>query len=143
MDQLNRLHRAVTRVANSPIMFSRVGNTESGQQDLNVLDQQVDPRATLCLCPRSLYTLWLEYEQGIGGRKAAKLFTPSERGRCKHKYCFRKPFWHLVAQMIQIGYTSNTAIDKIYDAYGEFGSVTKMLREIKRDRGARMRLQLV
>ena len=140
LDQMGKLHRAVTRIANSPIMFSRVRNTEGGQEGLNELGQQVDSRATLCLSPRSLYTLWLEFEQGVGGRKPAKLFTPTERGRCKHKYCFRKPFWELVVQMIQSGYTSYTAIDKIYDAYGQFGSVSKMLREIKSDRGARMHL---
>ena len=104
------------------------------------MGQQVDSRGTLCLSPIFLYTLWLEFEQGVGGRKPAKLFTPTERGRCKHKYCFRKPFWELVVQMIQSGYTSHTAIDKIYDAYGQFGSVTKMLREIKSNRGARMQL---
>jgi hypothetical protein len=41
--------------------------------------------ATLMPTPRSLYNLWQEYEFGVGGRKAAKLFSYSERGRSKQK----------------------------------------------------------
>ena len=132
----------MTRIANSPIMHSRVRNTEVGSQGLDALNGQVDSNATLSASPKSLYTLWLEFQQGIGERKAAKLFTPAERGRFKYKYCFRKPFWVLVTKMVQNGFIANTAIDRIYDAYGQFGSVTNMLREIKKDRGGRLQLDL-
>ena len=43
-------------------------------------------RAELTPMPRTLYDLWQEYQVGIGGRKAARLFTPQERGRCKFKH---------------------------------------------------------
>ena len=34
----------------------------------------------------NLYTLWNEYEVGVGGNKVAKEFTSKERGRDKSKY---------------------------------------------------------
>ena len=39
--------------------------------------------------PQSLYLLWEEYENGIGGRKAALLFSREERGKVKDK-CHRR-----------------------------------------------------
>eukprot|EP00957_Ditylum_brightwellii_P079766 6065519-Ditylum_brightwellii.AAC.1 len=46
--------------------------------------------ATLSRCPYDLDILWHEFEFGIGGRKAAKLFSPSDRGRVKVVYTKRK-----------------------------------------------------
>ena len=108
-------------------------------QQRNFLDEaRVDVTATLSANPRSLYTLWTEYNQGIGGRKAAKYFNASERGRVKHKYCMRKPFWTLVAHMIRSGDNSAVAIEKIYDAYGQDSTTTSILRQIRADKGARL-----
>ena len=135
IDLLGKLHRSMTRVTNSPFMFSRQENAEQAINNLNILNMGLDSNARLSPTPRSLHTLWLEYQQGIGGRKAAKLFTPEERGRVKHKYCMRKPFWDLVARMVQNGYTAHVAIDKIYKTYGRLGSLTNILREIKKERG--------
>jgi hypothetical protein len=42
--------------------------------------------STLSPNPRSLYLLWDEYENGIGGRKAARLFSREERGTVKDKF---------------------------------------------------------
>jgi hypothetical protein len=42
--------------------------------------QVEEGRAELCPRPKSLHELWTEYMFGIGGRKAAKDFTPVERG---------------------------------------------------------------
>ena len=47
--------------------------------------QQAPAPATLMNWPCDLYVLWQEYQHGIGGRKAARLFTLSERGRVKFK----------------------------------------------------------
>ena len=63
------------------------------------------------------------------------MFTPGERGRVKHKYCIQKPFWELIAKMIRNGFTAQVAIDKVYDVYGNHGSVTKILCEIRKDKG--------
>jgi regulator of replication initiation timing len=49
--------------------------------------------ATLSPNPKNLFILWQEYEIGLGGRKAAKLFTREERGRVKHKYSRQKVVW--------------------------------------------------
>jgi hypothetical protein len=41
---------------------------------------------TLSLNPKSLFDLWDEYLHAIGGRKPARLFSHSERGRVKYNY---------------------------------------------------------
>jgi hypothetical protein len=89
---------------------------------------------TLCKCPKTLHVLWTEYEFGVGGRKAAKTFNASERGKVRFNFSLRKPFWDLVLIMARRGYTHNTAIDKIYSVYSSRLSVTQILREIRKDR---------
>ena len=125
-------------MANSPIMHSRQRNNteEEGLALLGEVVDNVDRNATLTATPRSLHLLWTEYMHGVGGRKAARLFTPAERGKVKHKYSLRKTFWDLVKVMVNQGYTSSSAIDKVYEKYGHLGSVTKMLRGIRRDRNS-------
>ena len=80
-----------------------------------------------------MYVLWQEYEFGVGGKKAAKLFNARERGKNKFAFSLRKPFWDLVVCMIFHGYNHNTAIDKIYEAYGS-KPVVKILRQIRTDK---------
>jgi hypothetical protein len=87
---------------------------------------------TLTKCPRTLFVLWNEWEFGIGGRKPAKLFNSTERGRVKFGYSLRKPFWLLVSNMVRAGYTSGTAIDKIYSVYSGMNT-TKILQQIRKD----------
>ena len=88
---------------------------------------------TLCRCPKSLHVLWQEYEFGVGGRKAAKLFSSSERGRVKFNYSLRNHFWNLMRNMLLRGYSHSSAIDKIYRVYGNNHSATKILRMIRND----------
>jgi hypothetical protein len=90
--------------------------------------------ASLSPTPRSLHTLWDEYTVGIGGRKAAMLFTPTERGKCKHTYSHRKKFWDIIDQMVRRGHTAQVAIDGVYSRYGRELSVTNIINLIKRDR---------
>ncbi len=60
--------------------------------------------ATLMPSPRrSLHDLWQEYHHGVGGRKAALLFSYSERGRSKHRYSRRKVVWDLVSSLVRMG----------------------------------------
>jgi hypothetical protein len=47
---------------------------------------------TFSKCPRTLFVLWNEWKFGIGGRKPAKLFNSTKRGRVKFGYSLRKPF---------------------------------------------------
>ena len=90
--------------------------------------------ATLMPTPRSLHDLWQEFQHGVGGRKAARLFSHSERGRSKHRYHRRKIVWDLVAGLVQQGHTADAGIDRIYAVYGGQTSVTNIINGLKRDR---------
>ena len=90
--------------------------------------------ASLTPTLRNLHDVWDEYINGIGGRKAARLFTYRERGRVKHKYSRRKVIWDLISGLVREGYTSQVAIDKIYAAYGEGTSVTEIIDRIRKDK---------
>ncbi|KAG9411162.1 hypothetical protein AC1031_016810 [Aphanomyces cochlioides] len=68
--------------------------------------------------PKDLFDLWHEYEFGCGGRKPAKNFTAAERGANKFAFSRQKVFWDTVAGLVRAGYTSDVAIDKVYNAYG-------------------------
>ena len=52
--------------------------------------------AKLSKCPKNLHLLWREYEFGLDGQKAAKNFTPEERGKNKFSYSRRKVFWDAI-----------------------------------------------
>jgi len=90
--------------------------------------------AVLIPTPRSLHDLWCEYQHGIGGRKAARLFSHSERGRVKYKYSRRKVVWDLIAKLVRAGHTADAAIDMIHAAYGGSSSVTAIINGLKRDK---------
>ena len=85
---------------------------------------------TLVNCPAILYTLWDEYEVGVGGNKAAKEFTVTERGRVKSKYYRRKKFLSAMERLIARGVDSNTAIQRIYEVYGVNNKVSHVLKEM-------------
>jgi hypothetical protein len=86
--------------------------------------------ATLSRTPRTLYLLWNEYEQGVGGRKAARLFPREERGRAKHKYHRRKVVWDYIAALVRADFSSQVAIDRVY---GENTTVTTIINRMKQD----------
>lgn len=91
--------------------------------------------ATLMPTPRSLHDLWAEYLHGVGGRKPARLFSYTERGRSKHRYSRRKIVWDTVSGLVRLGHTSEIAIDRIYAVlYGGQTSVTKIINALKRDK---------
>ncbi len=72
---------------------------------------------------------------GLGGRKAAKLFTDQERGgKVKHKYHRCNVIWTMVSDLVRSGMTADTAIDAIYAVYGQQTSVTTIINAIKRDK---------
>lgn len=81
----------------------------------------------LSSCPKTLHSLWTEYQHGIGGRKAAKDFTLVERGANKFSYSRRKTFWECITKHVNARYTAAAAIDKVHASYGEKLSVTKIL----------------
>ena len=90
--------------------------------------------AKLYRSPKSLHDLWHEYQFGLNGGKPAKEFTLQERGKNKSLYCRRKVFWDTISGLVRAGFTSETAIDKVYQVYGRGTSVTTILVMMVRDR---------
>ena len=80
--------------------------------------------------------LWNEYKFGIGVNKAAKLFTPEERGQVKHRYCLWKVFWDTVRQMVLSGWSAITACEKINDVYSDKSSISAKLFQMRSDRNS-------
>ena len=78
---------------------------------------------SLSPCPRTLYDLWTEFMLGLGRRKPTSQFTQVERDRVKHKYFRRNVIWKMVQQLVRMGLTSDSAIDRRYAAYGAHMSV--------------------
>ena len=92
--------------------------------------------STLSPNPRTLYLLWDEYENGIGGRTAARLFSREERGKVKDKFYRRKVVWDCVATLVRAGLTAQVAIDRIHHIYGENTTVTNIINRMRHDRRA-------
>ena len=49
-------------------------------------------------------------------------------------YSRRKVFWDVVQKMINAGYTSDLAVDKVYLVYGRSLAVTYILQKMAEDR---------
>ena len=85
--------------------------------------------------PKSLFDLWDEYDlNGVGGRKPARLFSQTERGRVKYKYTRRKVVWDIIKKLVDLGHTSQRAIDMIYEVYGGQTSVTDIINRLRKDK---------
>lgn len=97
-------------------------------------DGEERPPASLSKNPRSLYTLWHEYEFGIAGRMPAKFFSSRDRGANRYTYSKRKTFWDLVVKMVNRGRSANEAIDFIYRYYGFNQSVSNIIKKLQRER---------
>ena len=123
------------RTISSNVKRISIAPQNSIPQASALVNGQVDsPLATLSKQPKCLYSLWDEYVFGIGGRKPAKDFTPSERGSCKFKYSRRKVVWGLILQLVDSGLSAQVAIDRIYAAYGQQKTVTQLIESIRRDK---------
>jgi hypothetical protein len=86
-------------------------------------------KSVLCL-------LWEEYENGIGGRKTAWLFSREEIGKVKDKFHQRKVVWDCIAMLVCAGLTAHVAIDRIHHIYGENTTVTNIINRFRQDRQA-------
>lgn len=138
--QLRIINETIRRLHSNPL---RLMNAAAGAQGGGAGNQgggvlgagnNGGPPADLSNCPRTLYDLWLEYETGLGGRKAARLFSAQERGRVKHKYTRRKVVWDLIRALIRSGLTYQTACDRIYNVYGQATPVTCIINKLRIDR---------
>ena len=129
--KLDNMHRSIKRISIQPVVRPRNATNEEAQAR-----QENNRRGILMKRPKDLFVLWHEYEFGSTDRvKPAKLFTSAERGRNKFAYSRRKVFWDMVCNMISRGYTSDTAIDKIYLTYGHNLSVSNILVKMRNDKG--------
>ena len=99
-------------------------------------DNGVATTAILSRSPPSLEALWDEYMNGLGGAKAARLFTSRERGMCKFKYSRRKIFWDLVARQVSAGRDALEVIQDIRNHYGAHLSVSAIINKLRQDRGS-------
>jgi hypothetical protein len=98
--------------------------------------QQLQQLPSLCPNLNSLRSLWTEYEFGIGGRKAAKDWTTSERGNKKQKqtYYRRNCIWKLQLHLINKGHRIEAANRIIRTTYGESTSITNIAKAIVQHR---------
>jgi hypothetical protein len=116
------------------------GGVGAGHDDNNILaaaglqNLARAANASLSPCPRNLYDLWTEYTVGFGGRKPASQFSHCERGKSKHKFFRRNVVWKMVKHLVDLGITSDMAIDRIYAVYGAQTSVTKIINAIIDDK---------
>ena len=143
--QLEILNRNIKRIALQPVIRPRVllpssrvpqgttGEAEDGAEE--TAEQAIDRMpAKLYKSPKSLHDLWHEFQFGLNGSKPAREFTLQERGKNKSLYCRRKVFWDTISSLVRAGFTSEVAIDKVYQVYGRGTSVTTILIMMIRDR---------
>jgi hypothetical protein len=152
-ESMRRINENISRIALQPARVlglrgsaaavAGLGRNNNGEvhralnDDTSAVDNALmpfAPAAVLTHNPKDLHTLWMEYEFGIGGRKAARLFTPTERGACKYKFHRRKVVWDKIIELIRAGHTAQTAVDTIYDVYGNDKPVTAIINAMRRER---------
>jgi hypothetical protein len=137
---INRIAMAPARRIAGPVAAGQNAAPAAGQAGNNNNQQQVGPAnievggGTLSPLPRTLYDLWVEYQTGIGGRKAARDFTARERGADKYRYYRRKHVWNIVANLVNAGVQARVAVDRIYSHYGANKPVTRIIKDIMHDK---------
>ena len=133
MKRLEKIERNVRRM--SVVPARRVASSGGGGVSGANESQAVRP-ANLCKCPKTLYVLWAEFESGVGGNKPARLFTASERGTVKFKYCRRKIVWDVIDDLVKRGLSSDVAIDRVYAECGgpnaKINDVIARLKQFRR-----------
>ena len=82
--KLSSIQRGVQRLNDSPGRRIRASSTSV------VLDSPDRLETSLSRHPKTLYDLWDEYTVGLERCKPAKLYSSTQRGRCKYKYTRRK-----------------------------------------------------
>jgi hypothetical protein len=81
--------------------------------------------------PCNLYDLWTEYTIGLGERKPVSQISLCECQKSEHKFFCRNVVWKMVKQLVDLGITSDMAIDQIYAEYGAQTSATKVVNASK------------
>jgi len=135
--KLTKLNNNISRLAAAPGRRSIANGVGArGMEGGPPGDPQPTRRlvASLGSRPKTLHDLWVEYSVGAIGKKAARDFSDSERGKVKSVYSFRLKFWEKCDELVRGGLTADVACDKIYQAYGASNSITTILRAMKKDK---------
>lgn len=129
------IQRMAHRVDSNPVNMMRRAARETPNAPLTTEESRANAHSTATLAPniRSLEMLWHEWVHGIGTRKAAKNFTPVERGKCKSKFCRRKVVWDLMAKHVRAGRLATDVITDIYASYPTL-SITGIIKALRKDR---------
>jgi Transcriptional activator of glycolytic enzymes len=108
------------------------------QQVQAALENHEADSASLSPAPKTLHELYTEWQYGIGGRKAARLWNSRERSRradgIKQKFYRRSVVWKTLNRLVNKGYHVQEAIHMIKDAYGHNCTVSQYINKIIRDR---------
>ncbi|KAL3664985.1 hypothetical protein V7S43_010160 [Phytophthora oleae] len=135
MQEVQRLRRDMQReLQNVQSLLRRVVMQPAIRPEASATLPVTRRVARLSKRPKDLFQLWHEYQVGCGDLKAAKDFTPIERGANKFAYSRRKVFWDVVANLVRSGFTSDAAIDKVYSVYGRQIAVLNILKALRADR---------
>ena len=135
----NVLNRNINRIAMTPARRI-AGPIAAGQHAApagpgnNPQPGPANVLSTLSPLPRTLYDLWVEYQTGIGGRKAARDFTARERGADKYRFYRRKHVWDIITNLVNAGVQARVAVDRIYSHYGANKPVTRIIKDIMQDK---------
>ena len=96
-----------------------------------------DTRATLTPNLRCLKSLWNEYQFGLQGRKAARMFTTAERNKnrvTKQTYYRRNIIWDVMSKQMRRGLTIDQSVTEIHSVYGTRSSISTISKQIAKDR---------
>jgi Transcriptional activator of glycolytic enzymes len=130
---LTRVSHNIIRLASQPVI-ARPRQDVVNAGDYLALAANPSPRAKLSKTPKTLHNLWTEWTTGIGGNKAAKDFTPAERGKVRQEYSRRKVAWEKISQLVNAHHTADRAIELIYLVYGNNRTLTDILKRMQQDR---------
>ena len=98
--------------------------------------------ARLSQRPKTLFNLWHEFQFGLDGYKLAKEFSRVERQKSKSVYCHRLLFLGVIEKLVNAGYTSEVAIDKVYKCHCTTSTKILLKMVIDRKSGGHPNLQV-
>ena len=134
-NRIRNIERMTHALSVSPARIIRRGRRRGGGDMPERLgNPAVEEPAVLGRCPKTLFVLWDEWVNGIGGSKPARDFTRCERGlkQNKFKYCNRLIIWKCMERLISRGgNTVSVAVRKIKSVYGK--CVSKIIRKMRPD----------
>ena len=110
----------------------------ANEQAQAVMENQEAGSASLSPAPKTLHELYTEWQYGIGGRKAARLWNSRERsqqaGGIKQKFYRRSVVWKTINRLVNKGCHIQEAIHMIKDAYGHNCTISEYINKIIQDR---------